>query len=237
MKSRGNCIISTLLKRLLSKNLKQFDGGDGDCFFKAVSHQLYNSPNYHQNVRKAGTNYLCTHPEQFIESVTGKSWSEYINDMSPQVSWCVALMVQAVADALNCVIDITESAVNFNETTTIVNPTDSKKTADIHIGHLGEFHYVSTISIMEHKKELHCTEKKQRVICNMNTLIQSFYNSTECGPEYICTCCDQLWYRSSVQLYNSSKYKLCGQNMIKSVDNNEWICNSCHSNLINLQLH
>jgi hypothetical protein len=39
VKSRGNCIISTLVKRILSKNLKQFDvGGDGDCFFKAVSH-------------------------------------------------------------------------------------------------------------------------------------------------------------------------------------------------------
>ena len=159
---------------------------------------------------------LCTHPEQFIESVTGKSWSEYINDMSPQGSWCVALMVQAVADVLNCVIDITESAVNFNETTTIVNPTDRKKNSDIHVGHLGEFHYVSTISIMEPKKELHCIEKK-RVICNMNTLIQSFHNSIKCGPEYICTCCDQLWYRSSVQLCNSSKYKLCGQNMIKCV--------------------
>lgn len=159
----------------------------------------------------------------------------------------------------------------------------------MHIADLGEFHYVSTISIMEPKKELHCKnkesikpgtgtdenlkcsqntmtalaypnsdiadmktikrhlnpqaksgiEKKQRVICNMNTLIQSFHNSIECGPEYICTCCDQLWYRSSVQLCNSSKYKLCGQNMIKvcitnvkSVDNNEWTCNNCHSNLL-----
>ena len=81
--------------------------------------------------------------------------------MSRQGSWCDALMVQAVADALNCVIDITESAVNFNETT-IVNPTGSKKPPDIiHIGHLGEFHYVSTIRIMEPKKELHC---KRRVL-------------------------------------------------------------------------
>ena len=146
--------------------------------------------------------------------------------MSGQGSWCDALVVQAVSDALNCVIDITESAVNFNETT-IVNPTGSKKPQILyicHIGHLGEFHHVSTISMMEPKKELHCKkkesiklgtatdenlkcsqntmtalaypysdiadkktikmhlnpqaksgiEKKQRVICNMNTVIQSF---------------------------------------------------------------
>ena len=81
-------------------------------------------------------------------------------------------------------------------------------------------------------------EKRQRVVAN-NKFIESFHNSIECGPEYICTCCDQLWYRSSVQLCNSGKYNLCSPNLIKmcitdvkSVNNNEWICNSCHSNLL-----
>ena len=157
VKPKGNCIMSTLVRGLLSKNLKQFDvGGDGDCFFKAVSRQLYSSPNYHQNVRKAGIDYLCTHPEQFIESVVDKSWSEYINDMSHQGTWCDALMVQAVADAFNCEIDITESAVNFSETT-FVHPTNSKATPHItHIGHLGEFHYVSTVNIVKPESELDC---------------------------------------------------------------------------------
>ena len=260
---------STLERRLLSKNLKQFDVGvDGDCFFKAVSHQLYNSPNYHQHVRKAGIDYLCTHPEQFIESVASKSWSEYIDVMSHQGTWCDALIVQAVADALNCVIDIAESADNFSETT-IVHPINSVKKPDtIHIGHLGKFHYISTRPIVKHKKELEhkmkestkpdiylgtdqniqCLqnvsitfasskpsitvketrkrqfntqaktgiEKKQRVMCSTsNTLIQCFHNSIGCGPEYVCTCYDQLWYRSSVKLCKSSKYTLCSQNIIK----------------------
>ena len=30
---------------------------------------------------------------------------------------------------------------------------------------------------------------------NMANVIQSFHDSFAlCGPEYICTCCDQLWY-------------------------------------------
>ena len=32
---------------------------------------------------------------------------------------------------------------------------------------------------------------------NMANVIQSFHDSfacIKCGPEYICTCCDQLWY-------------------------------------------
>ncbi len=277
MKPRGSCSSMSILEgRLFSKNLKPFDvGGDGDCFFKAVSHQLYNSPNCHQHVRKAGIDYICAHAEQFIESVTGKSWSEYTNDMLHQGTWCDALMVQAVADALNCVIDITESAVNFSETT-IVQPTyDIEKPHTIYIGHLDEFHYVSTVSILSHEQEIdqkkdspdrvtvknlswsHVTDKNTKKRGNLNAqdksdvpqrkrqrltcdaLIESFHNSIECGPEYICTCCDQLWYRSSVQLCKSSKYDLCSQNIkklcitnVKSVDNNEWICNSCHSNLL-----
>jgi hypothetical protein len=122
--ARGNfsTCMSTLEERLLSKNLKPLDvGGDGDCFFKAVSHQLYHSPKYHQNVRKAAIDYISAHPEQFIESIT-ENWNDYIKNMSAQGTWCDALMVQAVANGLNCIIDITESAVNFNETT-IVHPT------------------------------------------------------------------------------------------------------------------
>jgi hypothetical protein len=58
------------------------------------------------------------------------------------------------------------------------------------------------------------------------------------GPEYICTCCDQLWYRSSVTECNVSLYKSCSKEILnicltglKSIDNTEWICGTCHSNL------
>ncbi|CAH3155355.1 unnamed protein product, partial [Pocillopora meandrina] len=36
------------------------------------------------------------------------------------------------------------------------------------------------------------------------SLINLFHENIKCGPEYICTCCDQLWYKSSV-LPNFSK--------------------------------
>ena len=304
--ARGNfsTCMSTLEERLLSKNLKPLDvGGDGDCFFKAVSHQLYHSPKYHQNVRKAAIDYISAHPEQFIESITENCWNDFKN-MSAQGTWCDAIMVQAVANGLNCIIDITESAVNFNETT-IVHPTYHPENPEtIHIGHMDEFYYVSTTDALMRKQEnlLNNTDniinnsspcpqkttipavikpsqyitdsnktkrqhsntqteskapqrKKQRIFSNTqpksedsqvtkqlvasnDTLIESFHNSIECGPEYVCTCCDQLWYRSSVRLCNSGTYHLCNQNMlklcitnVKSVNDREWIYGTCHSNL------
>ena len=69
-------------------------------------------------------------------------------------------------------------------------------------------------------------------------LIRVFHSNISTGPEYVCTCCNQLWYKSSVTKSNISLYKLCSEEMlntclngIKSVDNNEWICSTCHSNL------
>ena len=44
---------------------------------------------------------------------------------------------------------------------------------------------------------------------NMANVIQSFHDSfagIKCGPEYICTCCDQLWYQSSVTKCDDNKY-------------------------------
>ena len=69
-------------------------------------------------------------------------------------------------------------------------------------------------------------------------MINEFHNNIKCGPEYICTCCDQLWYKCSVVKCNSNKYKTCSQDVVnscvtgvRSVDDIEWICRTCDSNL------
>ena len=77
----------------------------------------------------------------------------------------------------------------------------------------------------------------------MSLLIQSFHNSIQLGPEYICTCCDQLWFKSSGRQFSVFLYKLCPLNILnicisgrKSVDNREWICSTCHNTLKNGKL-
>ena len=58
-----------LSQRLNELGLRPLDvGGDGDCFFKAVSHQLFGTPDSHLVIRHAGIQYLRNSPEQFIES-------------------------------------------------------------------------------------------------------------------------------------------------------------------------
>ena len=88
------------------------------------------------------------------------------------------------------------------------------------------------------KKKQNCTVADETHEMKMANVIQSFHDSINCGPEYICTCCDQLWYRSSVTKCDANKYTKCTKNLLDacitgktSVDKTEWVCSTCHSNL------
>ena len=70
----------------------------------------------------------------------------------------------------------------------------------------------------------------------MQFSISNFHEVISQGPLYICTCCDQLWYKHSVlqadRLRQSNpdidKY-LCNK---KSVNDIEWVCRTCYSHLV-----
>ena len=49
------------------------------------------------------------------------------------------------------------------------------------------------------------------------SMISLFHKNIKCGPEYICTCCDQLWYKSSVVKCDANKYKACSQDVVNSL--------------------
>ena len=95
-------------------------------------------------VRSVGVQYMRDHPEGFVESNTENLWLRYLNNMCIQCTWADALIVQAVADALNVSIQIVESNPGFSPIIT-VNPVQERNSlSTITIGHIDECHYVST---------------------------------------------------------------------------------------------
>jgi hypothetical protein len=60
----------------------------------------------------------------------------------------------------------------------------------------------STLSIeAKQKKRLHAKEYRKQKRCEfepLQSLISKFHDVVSQGPLYICTCCDQLWYKHSV---------------------------------------
>ena len=122
-------------------------GGGGDCFFRAVSHQLYGNPNNHFYVRSVGVQYLVHNPEQFIESNIEHSWQDYLQRMSNQGTWAEAIIIQAVANCWNLLIHITESNPAFSPVTVVEPINVTPDSLRIYIGHVDEVHYVSTSEI------------------------------------------------------------------------------------------
>ena len=65
--------------------------------------------------------------------------------------------------------------------------------------------------------------------------IRKFHANVSRGPEYICSCCNQLWYKHSV--ITAEKLRLSNPTAGKylltktSVNGIEWICQSCYKHL------
>ena len=92
--------------------------------------------------------------------------------------------------------------------------------------------------VEDETREQTCHSKECFHNLTMSKLTEMFHRNIKCGPEYVCTCCDQLWYRSSVTKCSPNLYKICPQNIIllcmtgvKSINDSEWICSTCHCNL------
>ena len=143
-------VLTTRLARIGRKPVNTI--GDGNCFFRSVSHQLYGTEDRHPQIRALAIQHLINCPEHFVEYNTDQSWLQYLQSMSRLGTWADNIIIQAVANTNNLRINITESAPNFSESTTVrsihaESETQRRNLRDIYVGHLEELHYVSTTPI------------------------------------------------------------------------------------------
>ena len=144
-------------------------GGHGDCFFRAVSHQLYGNLNNHFYVRSVGIQYLVNHPEQYIESDTEHSWQGYLERMSCQGTWADTIIIQPVANCLNLSIHIAESNPTFSPVT-VVEAVNVTNALNIYIGHLAEFHCFHSRKHNNGDKRQHHTKQLQMKTIQLMTV-------------------------------------------------------------------
>ncbi len=141
-------VLTTRLARIGRKPVNIV--GDGNCFFRSVSHQLYGTENRHPQIRALAIQHLINCPEHFVEYNTDQSWLQYLRSMWTLGTWADHIIIQAVANTNHLRINITESALNFSESTivsSIYTQPEGQNVRDIYIGHLDELHYVSTTPI------------------------------------------------------------------------------------------
>ena len=171
--------VSRLTIRLAAVGLKPVDvGGQGDCFFKSVSHQIHGEAAMHFNIRMAGIRYLRDHPERFIHSLANETWVSYINRMSTRGPWCDNLIIQAVANALNCVIHIVSSEICSQSHSIIISPlSEDRRNNYITIGYLSGLHYVSTEPLAENDNQIQQHRNKLYVA---NHRLHEMANAKKC---------------------------------------------------------
>ncbi|RMX56880.1 hypothetical protein pdam_00023329 [Pocillopora damicornis] len=122
----NNFTWNILVNKLASIGRVPFDcaSSSGDCFFASMGHSLYSNADLHVQIRSAGITHMINHLELYIESVAYESREHYIQEMSKQGTWCDNIIIQAVANALSCTIQINDSDLNAINPT-IITPLNS----------------------------------------------------------------------------------------------------------------
>ena len=91
--------------------------------------------------------YMKDNPERFIESNTENCWIEYLSNMAKQGTWADGLIIQAVADKFHLKIHIVETNPGFAEFNVIQAVNPSCELRLIYLGHVGEYHYFSSVTL------------------------------------------------------------------------------------------
>ncbi|KAM1053592.1 hypothetical protein ACFX2I_001008 [Malus domestica] len=114
--------------------------GDGNCQFRALSDQLYRSPEYHGVVRDQIIQQLMSHPEMY-EGYVLMGYVDYLNKMSKNGEWGDHVTLQAAADSYGVKIFVITS---FRDTCYIeILPHVQKSNRVICLSFWAEVHYNS----------------------------------------------------------------------------------------------
>ncbi|XP_051130273.1 OVARIAN TUMOR DOMAIN-containing deubiquitinating enzyme 12-like [Andrographis paniculata] len=114
--------------------------GDGNCQFRALSDQIYRTPEHHNFVRQQVVRQLKAHPEIY-EGYVPMDYANYLRRMSKSGEWGDHVTLQAAADLYGVRILVITS---FKDTCYIeILPKDQKSKRDIYLSFWAEVHYNS----------------------------------------------------------------------------------------------
>jgi hypothetical protein len=120
--------------------------GDGNCQFRALSDQLYRSPEHHKFVRKSVVTQLKAAPDAYSNYVPMK-YTDYVKNMAKDGEWGDHVTLQAAADYYGVKISLITS---FKDTCFIeITPNEQKSTREMYLSFWAEVHYNSIYPIGE----------------------------------------------------------------------------------------
>ena len=191
VKGDGNCFYHAVEKQLKHCNIHSGEHSDYLKLRKSLCNYLETNPNgptgnipYKQflaNRAIRGDSECETIKDQYIEQVQDETdreelrWQRYLQDME-EGSWADHIAVQGMADMLHVAIRI---IATLNPDTPLIKPRDGLINGMLHLGLIGELHYVSLIRTTSTQEveiiETVCNSPEQ----NHKSLIQMQKNETD----------------------------------------------------------
>ncbi|XP_050416583.1 uncharacterized protein LOC126830265 [Patella vulgata] len=98
----GYPLYAYLKSRLDFDNLQiDYIQGDGNCFFRALSKDIYGQESFHSEVRQAVVDVIEKYPKEFEQYLdSGASLREHINEMRLPSTWSTTMEIYAAATLL-----------------------------------------------------------------------------------------------------------------------------------------
>lgn len=160
------------LEKLEAKGLHVFAiEGDGNCLFRAVSHQLYLHQDMHDELRACVVEHLIRHRKRFEVFVEG-DFEEHLREMSKLGIWADDLEIRALEEITDRIIVIYSSDVenvgeeplnnNFEERNLL------KGVPPITLSYHGQSHYNS---IYDERYPLPLVHRKSRLLLRSRTAL------------------------------------------------------------------
>eukprot|EP00873_Tetraselmis_striata_P005606 jgi/Tetstr1/425870/TSEL_016245.t1 len=114
--------------------------GDGNCQFRAISHQLYDTPKWHQNIRRKAVAHMKADSDFFV-AFLGEDFDDYCKEMLMAGTWGDELTLRAAADGLGVTIHVvTSEAENWYM---VYEPTKQLLKKEIFLSYVSPIHYNS----------------------------------------------------------------------------------------------
>ena len=84
-----------------------------------------------------------------------------------------------------------------------------------------------------------CMERSRHEVLLIDEAMLVFHAKIKEGPDYVCTVCHRMMYRSGVRVYSRSNYCKGDQHVLESIfaieyvcsDGSQWICHACNQQL------
>lgn len=112
--------------------------GDGNCQFRALSHELYGTADHHLVVRKAAISHITSRRTEF-DCFLGEDFDSYVRGMARACTWGDELTLRAVCDAYGVIINVVTSDVaNWWLT---YKPAELKNPRELFLTYVAPIHY------------------------------------------------------------------------------------------------